>query len=39
MLGYLFPQDAEASAALAERAAESRIWAGIHYRSNVVAGR
>ena len=39
VLGYLFPRDAEALAALGERAAESRIWAGIHYRSDIVAGR
>jgi membrane-associated phospholipid phosphatase len=39
VLGYLFPRDAEAFATLAERAAESRIWAGIHYRSDIVAGR
>jgi membrane-associated phospholipid phosphatase len=39
VLGYLFPRDAEAFAALGERAAESRIWAGIHYRSDIVAGR
>ena len=39
VLGYLFPRDAEVFAVLAERAAESRIWAGIHYRSDVVAGR
>jgi hypothetical protein len=39
MLGYLFPRDAEGFAALGERAAESRIWAGIHYRSDIVAGR
>ena len=39
VLGYLFPRDADAYAALAERAAESRIWAGIHYRSDIVAGR
>jgi membrane-associated phospholipid phosphatase len=38
VLGYLFPGDAEAMAALAADAAESRIWAGIHYRSDVVAG-
>jgi hypothetical protein len=29
VLGYLFPRDAEARAALGERAAESRVWAGI----------
>jgi len=39
VLGYLFPRDAEGFAALGERAAESRIWAGIHYRSDIVAGR
>ena len=39
VLGYLFPRDAEAFATLGERAAESRIWAGIHYRSDIVAGR
>jgi membrane-associated phospholipid phosphatase len=39
VLGYLFPRDAETFAALGEQAAESRIWAGIHYRSDVDAGR
>src|SRR5262245_18561075 len=39
VLGYLFPRDAESFAALGERAAESRIWAGIHYRSDITAGR
>ena len=39
VLGYLFPRDAEAFAALGERAAESHIWASIHYRSDIVAGR
>ena len=39
MLGYLFPRDAETFAALGEQAAESRIWAGIHYRSDIDAGR
>jgi membrane-associated phospholipid phosphatase len=39
VLGHLFPRDAEALATLGERAAESRIWAGIHYRSDIVAGR
>jgi membrane-associated phospholipid phosphatase len=38
ILGYLFPRDAEALSALAEEAAESRVWAGIHYRSDIVAG-
>jgi membrane-associated phospholipid phosphatase len=39
ILGYLFSRDAEMFAALGHRAGESRIWAGIHYRSDVVAGR
>jgi hypothetical protein len=39
MLGHLFPRDTEAFATLGERTAESRIWAGIHYRSDIVAGR
>jgi membrane-associated phospholipid phosphatase len=39
VLGYLFPRDAETFAALGERAAESRVWAGIHYRSDIVTGR
>jgi PAP2 superfamily protein len=39
VLGHLFPRDAEELAALGERAAESRLWAGIHYRSDIVAGR
>jgi membrane-associated phospholipid phosphatase len=38
VLGYLFPRDAAGFSTLAERAAESRIWAGIHYRSDIVAG-
>jgi membrane-associated phospholipid phosphatase len=39
ILGYLFPRDAAALAALAEEAAESRVWAGIHYRSDIIAGK
>jgi hypothetical protein len=38
ILGYLFPRDAAALAALADEAAESRVWASIHYRSDIVAG-
>jgi membrane-associated phospholipid phosphatase len=37
-LGHLFPRDAAALTALANEANESRIWAGIHYRSDTVAG-
>jgi len=32
ILGYLFPQDATFFAARAQEAAESRVWAGIHFR-------
>jgi membrane-associated phospholipid phosphatase len=39
VLGYVFPRDADYFAALGERAAESRIWAGIHYRSDIDEGR
>lgn len=38
IMGYLFPSEAKTYTALAEQAAESRIWAGIHYRSDIVAG-
>lgn len=38
MLAYLFPRDAQTLHALADQAGESRIWAGIHFRSDVTAG-
>jgi membrane-associated phospholipid phosphatase len=38
MLAYLFPRDAEFFKSLANEAAESRLWAGIHYRSDLVSG-
>lgn len=38
ILGYLFPSEAERYQALAQQAAESRLWAGIHFRSDIVAG-
>ncbi len=38
ILSYLFPSEASRFMAMAEQAGESRIWAGIHYRSDVVAG-
>ena len=38
ILSYLFPSEAARFTALAQQAGESRIWAGIHYRSDVVAG-
>jgi membrane-associated phospholipid phosphatase len=39
ILGYLFPRDAAGFDVLARQANESRMWAGIHYRSDTVAGR
>jgi hypothetical protein len=38
ILGYFFPQDATFFTAEANLAAESRVWAGIHFRSDIVAG-
>jgi membrane-associated phospholipid phosphatase len=38
VLANLFPTDAEEVMALAHQATESRIWAGIHFRSDITAG-
>jgi hypothetical protein len=38
ILSYLFPSEAKIYAAMAEQAAESRVWAGIHYRSDLAPG-
>lgn len=38
-LAHLFPRDAEAFLALGKQAAEARMWAGIHYRSDIDAGQ
>ena len=38
VLGYLFPRQAERYLAWARELGESRIWAGIHFRSDVEAG-
>ena len=38
VLAYLFPDDAEALAAMADEAAESRVLAGLQYPSDIVAG-
>lgn len=38
-LGHLFPRDAGAFEALASDASESRLWGGIHFRSDLAAGR
>jgi membrane-associated phospholipid phosphatase len=39
VLGHLFPRDAASFDALALEASESRLWAGIHFRSDLAAGR
>jgi membrane-associated phospholipid phosphatase len=38
VLGYLFPREASRYKAWANEFGESRIWAGIHFRSDVQAG-
>ena len=38
-LAHLFPRNAQTLTTLADEAAESRIWAGIHFRSDVRAGQ
>jgi hypothetical protein len=38
VLEYLFPNEAAAIKARGDEAAESRIWAGIHFRSDVTEG-
>jgi len=38
LLGYLFPREAEYYRQLGEEIGNSRMWAGIHYRSDVEAG-
>jgi membrane-associated phospholipid phosphatase len=37
-LAHFFPRDAASFEALALEASESRLWAGIHYRSDLTAG-
>jgi len=37
-LAYAFPQEADASRALGTEAGTSRIWAGIHFRTDVTVG-
>lgn len=39
ILASLFPRDAEQFAREADQAAESRLWAGIHFRSDLEAGK
>jgi len=38
VLGYLFPRDADYLTAQAREGGESRLWAGIHFRSDIEAG-
>ena len=38
-LAHLFPRDAATFEGLALQSSESRLWAGIHFRSDLVAGR
>jgi membrane-associated phospholipid phosphatase len=38
VLAYLFPRDADYFAAQAQEAGLSRLWAGIHFRSDIEAG-
>ena len=38
VLAYLFPAEAAFFRAQGAEAGESRIWAGIHYRSDITAG-
>jgi hypothetical protein len=39
VLGHLFPREAERQLQEAEQAAESALWAGIHFRSDVEAAK
>ena len=38
VLGYLFPRDAQYFLSRAKENAASRLWAGIHFRSDFVSG-
>jgi len=38
VLGYLFPRDADYFTAQAQEAGMSRLWAWIHFRSDIEAG-
>jgi hypothetical protein len=37
-LAGIFPLDAERILAIAHEASESRLWGGIHFRSDAIAG-
>jgi membrane-associated phospholipid phosphatase len=38
ILNYLFPRDAAAMKVMLQQISESRIWAGIHFRSDIMVG-
>lgn len=38
MLAYLFPEETDFITARAEEAAMSRLWGGIHFRSDIETG-
>lgn len=38
MLAYLFPRDAASIRAIGDEFANSRLWAGIHYRTDIAVG-
>ncbi len=38
VMGYLFPREAATFTTLANEAGESRLWAGIHFRSDITTG-
>jgi hypothetical protein len=39
ILAHLFPRDAAQFARDADQIAESRLWAGIHFRSDIEGGK
>ena len=39
MLAWLFPRDAASLNALVDQAGEARIWAGLHFRTDVIVGK
>jgi hypothetical protein len=38
VMSYLFPRGAQKYEAIAKEAGEARLWAGVHYRSDITAG-
>jgi hypothetical protein len=38
VLAFFFPRDAALLRQMGEQASESRVWAGVHFRSDIVAG-